>query len=180
MTEHQKTPFELSSDARAVDRFREDEQAALAGTQLLSPETDAAARERWSRSPNRKKSKMMGELAAADPARFLELVQQLPHVIQDIFFQYYLLGRAQEHIGQTLEMSQTAVWQTLSLGIDGVCALIQGKPLPDAVAEFKHDCKKTLCFKEPGTLGQFELRVDDDTLELNFAPQTTEGAIQKE
>lgn len=173
-----KTAFELSSDSRAVSLFRGNEDGALAGNQLLSPETDAEARDRWAASPNRKKSKMMFDYIQSDLMGFMERAAQLPHVLQDVLYQYYLLGRKQAQIGSTLNMSQTAVWQALSSGIDGVCALIQGRPIPAEVLFFNEIHLDLLEVQEPDSLGAFEQKISDPDVELNFAPTTTDGAVR--
>ncbi len=186
-----KSAFDAVSDKRAAELFRADPEAALSGTRLNSAEAD----------PGADRSRAIISLATEQPERFLELVGYLPHAIQDIFFQYYLLGRTQTQIGSLLGMSQTGVWQALRLGLEAICAIIAlggppdlqflpGKASPLRVRAYnvyqemlafqtRAGTRETLKVEEPERLGEFELRVDDETLELNFSPSTTDGPVSR-
>jgi hypothetical protein len=191
MTDREKTrkksAYETSSDHLAERLFAEDEMSALSGSKIISAEGHSA--DVWDASPNRKKSKMARALAEGQPERFLELVGYLPHVIQDIFYQYFLLGRTQEQIGYTLDLRQKQVWQALELGVDcvAVIALYDGPPPGDAsedvlatygrMLSFRTDPgqRESLEFAEPTTLGEFILSTSDKDIEKSFAPQTPDG-----
>jgi hypothetical protein len=198
MTEPKKTVYETSSDDLAQELFRVDPDAALSGSKLVSAEANVDTRDDWQASPNRKKSKMVFELASGQPERFLELVGFLPHIIQDIFYQYFLLGRTQTQIGRLLDMSQKNVWQALEVGVGGVAALIHfngpptiqmssfketaraGRVAWDAwqtVLEFRTSAeqRKELIVEESTKLGSFILSTSDETWEQNFAPSTPDG-----
>jgi hypothetical protein len=189
VTEPKKTVYETSSDDLAQELFRVDPDAALAGSKLVSAEANVDARDDWQASPNRKKSKMVFELASGQPERFLELVAYLPHIIQDIFYQYFRLGRTQTHVGKLIDMSQKNVWQALDIGIDAmaVIALYNGPPPVicsekhrkawDAMIAFKTDpeTREELFVEESTRLGSFILSPSDDTWEQNFAPSTPDG-----
>lgn len=197
-----KTAYETSSDRRAINLFRHDAEAALSHQQAVSAEADAGVQDEWQASPNRKKSKMVYEIAVAQPERFLELVSYLPHAIQDIFYQYYLLGRTQTQIGELLSMSQTAVWQALELGIDAVAAIILFGGPPPAPRIFsncndptrmkahiaynnmlnfqtKPESRQELIVDAPTTLGEFILRTDDPDINDQFAPCTPDGPARR-
>ncbi len=188
-----KTAFDAVSDKRAVEFWRADEESSLAGSRLNSAEAD----------PGADRSRAVISLAVDASERFLELVGYLPHAIQDIFYQYYLLGRTQTQIGSLLGMSQTGVWQALRLGIEAICAIIAsgGEPpdmryLPSDKAprhkqaydayqrmldfQTKADNRAELRVDSPANLGEFELRVDDRTLEIQFSPFTTDGPVSRE
>jgi hypothetical protein len=188
-----KTAFDAVSDKRSVEFFRASPEEALSGSRLSSAEAD----------PGADRSRAIISLAVEQPERFLELVGYLPHAIQDIFFQYYLLGRTQTQIGSLLGMSQTGVWQALRLGIEAICAVIlSGGEPPDlrfvpsvnaplhrkaydayqAMLEFetKAEARGMLRIDSPRNLGEFILRVDDETLEVQFAPSTTDGPVSRE
>lgn len=67
-------------------------------------------------------------LAYEQPERFLELVSYLPHIIQDIFYQYYLLGRTFEQIREVLlpnHKTVNTVHELNQAGIRGLCAIIK-------------------------------------------------------
>lgn len=172
-----KTVYETSSDQLAGELFRADPEGALSATRLVSAEGNGYARDDWSASPNRKKSKMVYELAAGQSERFLELVSYLPHVIQDIFYQYFLLGRTQTQIGELLGMSQKQVWQALEVGVDGIAAVSKTGELSEACFGFttNAETREELVLEEPTTLGEFILRTGDGALEANFAPGTPDG-----
>ena len=173
------TRFEITSEKRAVDLFKSDSIAALSGDRLISAETD----------PELDRSSAIASLASDSPERFLDLVGCLPHLIQDIFFQYYLLGRTQTQIGQLLGCSQTKVWQHLRLGTEAMCAIIEfGGPPPILDQSLNQKAMKayralekltdhadSLTVREPSTLGQFDLSIDDSTFAMNFAPASTDG-----
>lgn len=187
-----KTAFDAVSDQRAVEFFRADEMSALSGSRLSSAEAD----------PGADRSRAMISLAKECSERFLELASFLPHAIQDIFYQVYFLGRTQTQVGRLLGMSQTGVWQALRLGQEAICAIIAlggppdlqflpGKNSPLRVRAYntyqemlafqtKSENREGLKVEEPGTLGEFEIRVDDDTLEVHFSPFTTDGPASRE
>ena len=177
MNDKKKTVFETSSDELAGDLFRTDPDAALSAQRLVSAEANRDARDDWQASPNRKKSKMVYELAAGQPERFLELVSYLPHVIQDIFYQYFLLGRTQTQIGELLGLRQKQVWQALEVGVDAIAQVSATGELTAEALSFKTsaDQREELEVTEPTTLGEFILRTDDPALEQNFAPGTPDG-----
>lgn len=186
-----KTAFETTADLRSIDLFAQAPEDALSGTRLVSAETD----------PSADRSQAIVELAVDDPLRFVELVSYLPHAIQDIFFQYYFLGRTQTQIGELVGASQTAVWQALRLGTEAICAVIVfGQPPNDRVPEgemtplqrrameawravnkfaTRAENRGELRKREPRTLGQFVLGIDEKTFELSFAPGTTDGPVSR-
>lgn len=170
-----KSAYETSSDHYAERLFRDDEDAALAGSKIISAEGHAA--DSWDASPNRKKSKMVWALAAEQPERFLELTSFLPHLIQDIFYQYFLLGRTQEQIGETLGLRQKQVWQALELGVDGIAAVSANGALPEEVLKFRtsSEQRETLVLEEPTTLGEFIVSTSDKSIEEFFSPMTPDG-----
>jgi hypothetical protein len=173
--DRKKTAYETSSDHLAERLFAEDPVGALSGSQIVSAEGHSA--DDWSASPNRKKSKMVYELASEQPERFLELVSYLPHIIQDIFYQYFLLGRTQEQIGVTLGLRQKQVWQALELGVDGIASVSATGALPPTVLEYRTsvDQRRTLELTEPGVLGEFIVSISDEDVEKLFSPQTPDG-----
>ena len=189
------TTFEITAESRAVELFKENPLMALQGNKTISAETDIEV----------DRSDAMFKLATDEPEHFLELVGYLPHLIQDIFYQYYLLGRTQTQISQLLGCSQTNIWQDLRLGKEAICAIIAfGGPPPtsingllrtswktnefnkawdayQAMLAFKtrKDQRKPITVEEPKTLGQFQLSIDDGTFDVNFAPATPDGPISK-
>lgn len=163
-----KSTFDTMADTRAVAQFRSNPEAALAGESLISAETDQET----------SCANAVISFATEQPERFLELVQTLPHSIQDIFYQFYLLGRTQDQIADTLSVSQALIWKALGIGLIGICEAIRdGAPgtecqrfsLPEVSSEEK-------TFKMPPSLGQFVISVDED-LALHFSPMTTNGAV---
>jgi hypothetical protein len=177
MTEPKKTVYETSSDDLAQELFRVDPEAALAGSKLVSAEANVDTRDDWQASPNRKKSKMVFELASGQPERFLELVGFLPHIIQDIFYQYFLLGRTQTQIGKLLDMSQKNVWQALEVGVDAIANVALRGELSQEALSFRTDpeTREELFVEESTKLGSFILSTSDETWEQNFAPSTPDG-----
>lgn len=192
MTDDPKKPksaYETMSDARAAEFYREDPGASLRGERLMSAETGED--EGTFHGTPEEKSKAVVVLAMEQRERFLELVGYLPHAIQDIFIQFYLLERTQEQIGETLGMSQTAIWQALKLGMEAMCAvMLYGddclrlenipKQAADAYAAMlawttEVGQREELVLRTPKNVGEFEIRVDDETLELHFAPSTRRG-----
>jgi hypothetical protein len=170
-----KSAYETSSDRLAADLFRTDPEAALAGSQIVSAEGHRG--DDWAASPNRKKSKMVYELAAEQPGRFLELVAFLPHIIRDIFYQYFLLGRTQTQIGDVLGLRQKQVWQALELGVDGIASGAATGELPDALLAFKTtaDQRAEIRVTEPWVLGEFSVDTANEEIEKLFSPQTPDG-----
>lgn len=156
-----KSCFETTSEIRSLASYYHDPEQALRAERLISAETD----------PEADRSLAIANLAVDDRARFVELVEELPHVIQDIFFQYYLLGRTQTQIGYALGRSQTAVWQQRDLGLEAICACVYfgGPPTVDQMTEtgvpreaalYADDYRKTRSFvvvadwhrTDPGTV----------------------------
>ena len=172
-----KSAYETSSDHWAISKFHRDEEAALSADNLISAEADFVAQNSWDKSPNRKKSKMAWEMAKGQPERFLELVSFLPHVIQDIFYQYFLLGRTQDQIGETLGLRQKQVWQALELGVDGIANIAAGKGPSEEIMKFRTDAsqREDLVVEEPTDLGKFILRTDEPGVEEHFSPGTPDG-----
>lgn len=193
MTDRKKSPLDLSSDARAEQLFRQDEERAVSGLVLSSAETD----------PSADRSLAITELALRDPARFIELVNYLPHAIQDMFYQYYFLGRTQEQIGKLIGCGQTRVWQSLKLGREAMCAVIYfGQPPSVSLIcgevmtprelklkaawdsclayHVREENKEELAIKTPRNLGEFVVSTVDDELNEFFAPMTTDGPICRE
>ena len=184
--------FDINSDKRAVELFKEKPELSLQGDKRVSIEAD----------PFYDESDAFFKLAVDDPTKFLELVGYLPHLIQDIFFQYYLLGRTQVQIAKVLGCSQTNIWQDLRLGREAIGAILEfGGPPPTAAMDavkangrqFKMACaayramaafktkehqREPLTIKEPKTLGEFQLSIDDETFDLNFSPATTDGPVR--
>ena len=198
MTDPNKRPpyyDDSSSEGRAQRYWADDPDGAICGRKLISAETDASTREQWARSGSRKKSKMVYDLAQGQPERFLELVEYLPHRLQDIFYQYYLLGRTQEQIGETLDMPegrrQEAVCEALAIGIGGISAVAAAGRIPtrfdgaimqaqwEAVMAYDTPRMAVKEIAEDERLGQFEIRVDND-VDIHFAPSTTDGAVRGE
>lgn len=197
--DEKKTTFESTSEARAVDFFNRSPEDALAGSSLVSAETDKAS----------DRSEPITNLAVEQPERFIELVSYLPHAIQDIFFQFYFLGRTQTQIGELMDKGQTVIWQTLELGTRAICAIIHfgspnellkreqwyavtrtTPPEPErsmiiaykAALAFrtKPESREELVVEEPGNLGDFEISANDVNLMAFFAPATTDGPVGKE
>lgn len=190
-----RSPYDRSSEARASELFQQDQDAALRGDRLISAETGAEGD--YHATPE-DRTKAVVVLAQESPERFLELVGYLPHLIQDIFLQFFLLERTQKEIGETLGLWTWAVCDALKLGMESICAIIAfggvdkvpenldpvGRPDWDQLVEAY---KKMLAFETkpeqrtekklvtPVGVGEFEIRVDDETLELHFAPSTRRG-----
>lgn len=189
MSDEKKTAFETVSDARAERFFTDSPEEALSGSRLASAEAD----------PGADRSLAIVNLAVDEPERFLELVSYLPHALQDIVYQHFLLGRTQTQIGNLLGLGQTAVWQLLKLSVEGLCAVIAwgGEPPNDLVGSWvagsrearmreaweavlrfrtKRDQRRDLYVNAPKALGRFDIRVTDD-FEIQFTPQTTDGPV---
>ena len=181
------TAFEINSNKRAVELFKENPGQSLLGDKRVSVEAD----------PLYDESDAFFKLAVDEPAKFLELVGYLPHLIQDIFFQYYLLGRTQIQIAKLLGCSQTSIWQDLRLGKEAIGAILSyGGPPPTSEPDVNCDNRTRLAYeamlafktkprqrvpitiKEPKDLGKFQLRIDEETFVLNFSPATTDGPVQ--
>lgn len=122
-----KNCFETTADIRSLASYYHDPDSVLSGQRLTSAETD----------PEADRSLAIANLALDAPERFLELVGELPAPIQDIFLQYYLLGRTQTQIGYLLGRSQTAVWQQRDIGLEAMCAFIffEGPPTVSQMVE---------------------------------------------
>lgn len=199
MNDEKKTTFESTSEARAVDMFRRSPEEALSGAGLVSAETDKSA----------DRSLPIANLAVDEPERFIELVSYLPHAIQDIFFQFYFLGRTQTQIGELMDKGQTVIWQTLELGTRAICAIIHfgsasellkkdqwyavtrttpPEPEHSMIIAFKAalafrtkpESREDLVVEEPDNLGDFEISANDINLMDFFAPSTTDGPVGKE
>ena len=173
--DRKKTAYETSSDHLAERLFAEDPVGALSGSQIVSAEGHSA--DDWSASPNRKKSKMVREMAEVQTERFLELTSYLPHIIQDIFYQYFILGRIQEHIGETLGLRQKQVWQALEVGVDAIASVSATGQISQAALEFKTSAeqRETLSIEEPAILGEFIVSISDEDIEELFSPMTPDG-----
>jgi hypothetical protein len=154
----------MYSQSRAIDSFRRDPERAMAGTDLISPKMDEEM------SPA-----MI--LVNMDSERFVELISSLPPVIQDIFLQYYLLGRTYDQIGavlfpqKPLPARRFAIHTGNRLGLRALCATIQGqsasKDLQDA-SRFRgsRGMVKISC---PPSFESFAVTPNGDLPEL-FAP----------
>jgi len=176
-----QTAFEMNSEMRAIDLFERDPEAALAGSKLISLETD----------PSFDRSLAITELALNRPERFLELVSYLPHAIQDIFFQYYLLGRTQTQIAKLVGSTQTNIWQAIKAGLGAICAVLSTNGLPtrkdpmwleyEKVLQFaeKMSHRSMLKIAEPKILGSFTLPITEEEFEQCFAPMTTDGPLHR-
>jgi hypothetical protein len=175
---------------RAVDLYRKDPEAALAGRGLVSVEGDN----------ENDRSLAIVELAGTERERFIELVGSLPEPLQDIFFQHYLLGRTQTQIAKLIDWSQSSggrrgVSQGLKIGEKGICAVIAwGGEVPSAcVTErdrklmaaykamemFRGKKVPALAIRSSRNLGSFVIRTDDEALDEFFAPGTTDGAVRR-
>lgn len=172
-----KSAFDTVSDKRAREFWEQEPGRALGGEKLASVEGD--------KSEDR--SQPVVVLAAEEPERFLELVGYLPHAIQDILIQYYLLGRTQTQIGKLLGLSQTAVWQAVRLGVRSICAVIGGGVTEEqrkAREEMlgyrtRKESRELLKVEAPENLGEFRITTDDVNLMEFFAPSTTDGSVSK-
>lgn len=184
-----KSAYEDSSDKRAAELWREDPEGVLAGQCLASVETD----------PSRDQSSAVVALAVEQPERFRELVGKLPELIQDIFFQHYLLGRTQTQIAEVLGMMQSSsglmgVSQNLKLGVMGLCAVIAwGGPPAKAEWEATGREKELLeAYRRMERLrgrrgralevrsaltGKFVIKTSDPLLEQIFAPEAPDGPV---
>jgi hypothetical protein len=170
---------------RAVDLYRKDPEAALAGRGLVSVEGDN----------ENDRSLAIVELAGTERERFIELVGSLPEPLQDIFFQHYLLGRTQTQIARLIDWSQSSggrrgVSQGLRIGERGMCAVIawgkcEGSSDPqlheayEAMERFRSKRAPAVTIRAPRNLGSFVIRTDDEALDEFFAPGTTDGAVRR-
>jgi hypothetical protein len=165
-----KSAYDTISDQKAVEKYRLDPEEALSGGGLLSVEAD----------PDEQRADAVRVFAQECPERFLWAVEQLPQVIQDIFYQYYLLGRKQTHIGNALDLTQKQVWQTLALGLRGVATVLKGDPMPEDVLAFQRSqrSRRPKLERTPDDLGSFciSFKEADELLE-HLAPMTTGGPI---
>jgi len=167
-----KSAFETVSDAKAVEQFRDDPEGALAGGDLVSIETD----------PDAARVDAIRAYAQEKPAEFLEAARQLPLVLQDIVYQFYLLGRTQTHIAETLNLTQKQVWQHLRLALEGIGYVLKGDRIPDEIAGIRGHCRKKFA-RTDDALGAFVFHLDPedvDSLLEHFAPMTTGGPIDVE
>lgn len=118
------TDFEISCQARAVTLYRQDPESGY--RRLVSAETD----------PETDQSLPIMNLAMNDQKRFIELASFLSPTVQDIFYQYYLLGRTYAQIGRVLFPDKTIVASEITVkrgnyfGLRAMCAVIRcgGKP----------------------------------------------------
>lgn len=168
---------EINSDLRAYQFFLEDPEAAMQGERLSSAES----------SPDIDRSSAILELAHNHPERFIELVSKLSPVIQDIFFQYYLLGRTYAQIGAILfpeagpHGNYVRVRRGNSIGISALCAVIAFNGPPPARTKKKALAKayrdmlkfnfatRTVQAKAPKSFGFYEVTPNGDLGEL-FSP----------
>jgi hypothetical protein len=83
-------------------------------------------------------------LAHEDTDRFIDLVGHLSPMIQDIFLQYYLLGRTYEQIGALLFPHSGRWWQQEQvkkgneIGLNALCAVIAYDGPPPVNARKRH------------------------------------------
>jgi len=172
-----QSAYEMNSESRAVELFARDPEASLAGRSLLSFETDATL----------DRSLAIANLAVENPARFLELVSYLPHSIQDIFFQYYLLGRTYKQIARLMGGWNGSFWEGISLGTEAICEILANGDAAIASDAYQkmlkfaanRDHPKPLTIKEPEILGSFSISITHEEFEQCFAPMTTDGPIGK-
>lgn len=179
------SPFESSdaTEARALRLWQADEQAALRGKQLASAEADSVARDSYQKDNKYKRPRMIWELACEHPEKFMELVTKLPHALQDIFFQRYLLGRTEAQIAELFEVSTFPIQTALKTGIDGLCAIVAGETEGESelaqayrrMLEFRVECGELRLERSP-ELGQMVIEIDEETLEMQFQPVTADGA----
>lgn len=173
------------SDIRAIEAFERDPEEALAGDTLISGETQSDT-DQLANSRKFRMRRAVARFAVEEPERFLELVGYLPHTIQDIVLQYFLLGREQTQIAEVVGGSQTSVWQGLRLGIEAICAIIafkqegwQSIPKADeayqAMITYRDKEEGELTLTEPAILGQFDVPLTEKELEILFAPMNADG-----
>lgn len=166
MNDQRRTPFEATSDNRAMEMYRRNPEEALRASRLTSAESD----------PVNDRSLAIMRLAEEEPERFMELVSYLPHAIQDIFYQYYLLGRTQEQIGALVGIpDQANLSKVLITGVEGLCAIIAYGQPPQCQpgTEMERAYQRMLAFRTrpesrgelvvetPRKLGMFEISAGD-------------------
>lgn len=113
--------------------FRESPEKAIAGQTLVSAEG----------SPEGLSTAILG-IIESDREKFLYLISLLSPVIQDIFIQYYLLGRTYAQIGAVLFPRQTQGSQAFTvqtgnrIGLRALCAVIKfgGEPTKKQAKKF--------------------------------------------
>jgi hypothetical protein len=169
------------ADRRAVELFHDSPDGAFSGSIPYSAETNSKADQ----------SLAIVSLACQDQDRFIELVGFLSPAIQDIFFQYYLLGRTYEQIGtllfpqKTRAAAQAIVKRGNYFGLRALCAVIrfgghpnekQTKRYPllaaayDAMLTFQARIEVAgASAKTPTDLGDFEIAPNGHLAQF-FAP----------
>jgi hypothetical protein len=159
-------------DEAAEELFRECPDRALAGGALISAESD----------PENDRSLGIMALATEFPQRFLKLVGYLNPVMQDVFLQYYLLGRTYSQIGAVLFPEKTSVAAQVAVkrqnlaGLKAVCWIIKRggtsrlrKPeRKAAMLDFKPSGGEVR-LSAPKSFGQFAINPNGDLSEL-FSP----------
>jgi hypothetical protein len=169
LAERKSSIFDTMSSVQAVSLFRSDPECALRGGALASFEAS---------SPPQGRTAATFNLAADQPERFMELVECLPPLIQDILIQYYILKRTQSQIAKTLSMKSqsTDISRRLKLGREAICAIIAWGKDPKkmnghpAAASYRlllardGKRKKQLRVRVHRELGKFEVRAADSKI----------------
>ena len=107
---------------RADEIFRQDEHAALSGSTTLSAETMPME---WNSTVP------LLNLATDSPDRFLHLISHLTPILEDIFIQYYLMGRTYAQIGALLfpsrgsNAAEIQVKTGHRIGVDALCVYLR-------------------------------------------------------
>lgn len=163
---------------RSIAIFRDEEASGGA----VSFETDPAS----------DRSLAIMNLAESDTERFVELVSFLSPVVQDVLFQYYLLGRTYAQIGAVLFPNKTTVAAQVlvktanKLGVRALGGVIKcgGAPSREQAAKYPEAAEAyndmhafsvrlpdvpTVNLKTPGSFGQFAVTPNGDLSEL-FPP----------
>jgi hypothetical protein len=171
----------LLADKRAVELFHDSPNHSFTGSVPYSAETNFLFDQ----------SLTIVNLATQTPRRFINLVSYLSPAIQDIFFQYYLLGRTYKQIGtllfpnKTVAASQAIVKRGNYFGLRALCAVIKFKGKPSEAQAQRHPrlaeaYEAMLTFqarievawssvKTPTDLGDFEIAPNGHLAEF-FAP----------
>jgi len=160
---------------RSSELYAHDPEAALSGQGCVSAETEPAL----------SRSQAMTEFILSSPSRFLKLSAELPPLVQDMLYQYHLLGRTQKQIAGSLGTSQWNISRTISLAACflATSATRQGRRRKEALKELSsiarnHTPKPPLKISEPKVLGRFEIDLSGD-FEACFSPETINGSIAK-
>lgn len=173
---------DFRSLAVSCENFRRDPDSATSGSSLISSETDPAS----------DRSLAIMNLAESDTERFVELVSFLSPVVQDVLFQYYLLGRTYAQIGAVLFPNKTTVAAQVlvktanKLGVRALGGVIKcgGAPSREQAAKYPEAAEAyddmhafsvrlpdvpTVNLKTPRSFGQFAVTPNGDLSEL-FPP----------